>query len=148
MLVRTGTVIHCNQCDITFRAPKDLNAYDLAERERARITDFCACPQGHWDTHWVYRQDFGAPIPIVQRIETYTKSLTVWLLPVEPLQDPLPEYRALWRTRPVDYLKHRAFKLATFFEVGDARGYAEQKAAMYGKHAPHNFAVFITSASK
>ena len=60
--VTRNQTIHCNRCNATFEAPKDMERDGFYGTKAARIRQFCLCPHcGQSDSHWVYAADIPMP---------------------------------------------------------------------------------------
>lgn len=47
-----GTVLECNRCMAQWPSTDFVAGYTLGGK-KARLVQFCRCPAGHLDTHWV-----------------------------------------------------------------------------------------------
>lgn len=56
--VKINSTLHCNRCDKSFLAPKEMTRDKFYGQETTRINEFCTCPYcQQTDIHWVYAND-------------------------------------------------------------------------------------------
>ena len=137
-----GVIVHCNQCDVEFKAPQDFETIGSGDNAE-RVTTMFVCPNGHTDCHWLYLRDVNRPIKLLDF--TNKKGQRVYhvgLLWDDPVSLEYAQ-REMYMARPRDYCKEYAMKFADFYSSGDAWEFATMKAKWYGEHQPWRWAVVV-----